>query len=135
MSQRGFKIRALGEIAIRCRDLAAMVAFYRDMLGLEILPGDYPENIVFFRISRGYGGHTAVLALFAEPAAPQQSSLHHLALSLGFIEQEAALEWFRAQGVDCRVEIFAWIGWRGLFVTDPEGNRVELVAFDESLLK
>ena len=31
--QRGFEIRALGEVAIRCADLGPMVAFYRDVLG------------------------------------------------------------------------------------------------------
>lgn len=35
VSERGFSIRALGEIANRCIDLDAMVAFYRDVIGLE----------------------------------------------------------------------------------------------------
>ena len=30
---RGFTVRALGEIAIRCRDFDAMIAFYRDVIG------------------------------------------------------------------------------------------------------
>ena len=34
---RGFRIRALGEIAIRCRDIEAMTVFYRDVIGLEPL--------------------------------------------------------------------------------------------------
>jgi len=64
MGQRGFTVRALGEIAIRCIDFDAMVAFYRDVIGLE--PFNDPENgqIAFFRIAEGFGGHTAVLALF-----------------------------------------------------------------------
>jgi hypothetical protein len=28
----------------------------------------------------------------------------------------------------------AWIGWRGVFVDDPDGNAVELVAYDAGLL-
>ena len=35
--QRGFTVRALGEVAIRCADLAAMTGFYRDVLGLSVL--------------------------------------------------------------------------------------------------
>ncbi len=64
MSERGFTVRGLGEIAIRCIDLDAMVTFYRDVIGLE--PLNDPDNgrIVFFRIAEGFGGHTAVLALF-----------------------------------------------------------------------
>ena len=40
------------------------------------------------------------------------------------------MEWFRKNGVPYRVQDFAWVGWRGVFVTDPEGNTVELVAYD-----
>ncbi len=74
-----------------------------------------------------------MLALFetGEPRAPAAgaaSSLHHLALSLGWDEQERAMHWLRRQGHDFDVEHFDWIGWRGVFLADPEGNTVELVA-------
>ena len=51
MSDRGFKVRALGEIAIRCGDLGAMVGFYEDILGLERMTGNIRDGIVFFRIA------------------------------------------------------------------------------------
>ncbi len=35
-------------------------------------------------------------------------------------------------GQPYRVEHFGWVGWRGIFTDDPEGNTVELVAFDPS---
>ncbi|MEM9011923.1 MAG: VOC family protein [Pseudomonadota bacterium] len=131
---RGFQVRGLGEVAIRCTDLAAMVAFYRDVIGLPILEGNTSEDIIFFRIGPGYGGHTTVLALFRQGAssnAPQTgaaSSLHHLALTVGAEEQAAVIAWYRAQGWAFTVEDFSWIGWRGVFTQDPEGNTVELVA-------
>ena len=46
--QRGFKVAALGEIAIRCRDMDAMEAFYADVIGLERL-ARRESGIVFFR--------------------------------------------------------------------------------------
>lgn len=146
--ERGFQIRALGEIAIRCADMAAMVAFYEDILGLERITGGPREGITFFRIADGFGGHTAVLALFDKeyearpglhptsaqtPATGGRSSLHHLALSLPFAEQEAAMAWYDQHGISYRVEQFGWIGWRGVFAQDPEGNTVELVAYDASM--
>ena len=67
-ARRGFKVRALGEIAIRCADIEVMAAFYRDIIGLEHLSGDYRDGIVFFKIAEGFGGHTAVLALFHHDA-------------------------------------------------------------------
>ncbi len=143
-NHRGFRVRGLGEVAIRCADLPTMFAFYRDVIGLEHLIGDYSEHIRFFKIAPGYAGHTTVLALFhadeepdgdlthsdAAPQAGRAASLHHLALSLPFDEQDRAMVWFQQNGVAYRVQEFDWVGWRGVFVTDPEGNTVELVAHD-----
>ena len=147
-TDRGFRPRALGEIAIRCGDLGRMTAFYRDIVGLEVLRAVDGEGIVFFEIAPGHGGHTSVLALFhhsvgrAElhatssdpPLTGAQSSLHHIALSLPFEEQGAVMDWYDRNGIDYRVQVFDWIGWRGVFTKDPEGNTVELVAYDASLL-
>lgn len=130
LSARGFRVAGLGEVAVRCRDLAAMERFYADEVGLEVL-GRRDRDIVFFRLAEGYRGHTAVLALFSdggEPATGNASSLHHVALSVGWDEQEAAVRWLGSRGLPVRVETFDWIGWRGVFTTDPEGNTVELVA-------
>ena len=149
MTERRFRVRCLGEIAIRCGDLGRMAAFYGDVLGLEQMKGNVAEGIVFFRIAEGFGGHTQVLALFDRqcasrpglhptagrvPATGAASSLHHLAFSLPFEEQESAMRWYGELGLPFRVEIFRWVGWRGVFAEDPEGNTVELVAYDDSLL-
>ena len=141
MSGRPFTPRALGEVAIRCRHLGPMIAFYEDVLGLTRLAGDHRGGIVFFAFGESHAGHTQVLALF-EAGAPQNpvhgaggapragatSTLHHVALALPHEEQEAAAEWLRARGLKASFQDFGWIGWRGLFTEDPEGNTVELVA-------
>lgn len=144
-----FKPRALGEIAIRCADVSAMATFYEQVIGLTRLSSRQDTKIVFFKISEGFEGHTTVLALFDHrtsprpnlhptqdhaPATGANSSLHHLALSLPYSEQEDVMAWYEKIGQSYRVEHFAWVGWRGIFTEDPEGNTVELVAFDASLL-
>ncbi|MEO0958724.1 MAG: VOC family protein, partial [Pseudomonadota bacterium] len=63
----GFRVRALGEIAIRCADMDAMERFYREVIGLSVL-SERQGGITFFRIAEGYAGHTSVLALFATDA-------------------------------------------------------------------
>jgi hypothetical protein len=91
-----------------------------------------------------------VLALFDKPSAhgvrpapasldaPETgagSSLHHIALSLPYAEQDAVDALVRgATTSEYRIEHFGWVGWRGVFTQDPEGNTVELVAYDPSLL-
>lgn len=139
-----FRVRALGEIAIRCDNLARMAAFYGDVLGLERMEGSAAPGIVFFRIAEGFGGHTQILALFDAAAAGRsdlhptgpsaleagaKSSLHHIALTIPYEEQDAAMAWYDSLGKPYRVEHFDWVGWRGIFTEDPEGNTVELVAF------
>ena len=144
-----FRVEGLGEIAIRCADLDAMTGFYRDVLGLEVLSDTRDTHgIVFFRLHNGTHGHTCVLALFrydagradlhpqavSPPATGAGSSLHHFALSLSRAEQDKAIAHYDAIGQDYTVQVFDWIGWRGVFTTDPEGNTVELVTYDEAFL-
>ena len=145
---RGFTIRGLGEIAIRCDDVPAMAAFYGDVLGLERLGDTRPTGIVFFRIAEGVAGHTQVLALFDKgyvarpglhpvaataPVTGATSALHHIAFALPFAEQEAVIAHYEQLGLTYRVEHFGWVGWRGVFTQDPEGNTVELVAHHPDL--
>lgn len=142
MTERKFKVAGLGEIAIRCRDFEAMSDFYSNVIGLEFLSGNRSDGIRFFKIADGIAGHTTVLALFrhdlgaessdarliALPQSGQNSSLHHIALSLPFEAQDAVIAWYEKLGLVYRIEHFNWIGWRGIFTSDPDGNTVELVA-------
>jgi len=143
---RGFSVKGLGEVAIRCADIDAMTKFYHQMIGLPIM-ADFRDTsgIVFFNIGEpktGIGGHSTVLALFAydgvqrdvhdrsddKPFTGARSSLHHLALTVTAREQEAVMAWYDDQKQPYQVEHFGWIGWRGVFTEDPEGNTVEIVA-------
>jgi catechol-2,3-dioxygenase len=129
--EKGFRPRALGEIAIRCTDIAAMIEFYENVIGLERLADRNNNAITFFKIAEGYAGHTCVLALFQDQnptASGPSSSLHHIALSLPHDEQDAVVRWYEKIGQPYTIEHFDWIGWRGIFTKDPEGNTVELVA-------
>lgn len=125
-----------------------MAAFYGEVLGLEQMEGSASPGIVFFRIAEGFGGHTQILALFEKtvtdspglhptgldaPETGARSSLHHIALTIRYDEQDAAMAWYESLGKSYRVEQFGWVGWRGIFTEDPEGNTVELVAFDPSM--
>jgi hypothetical protein len=40
------------------------------------------------------------------------------------------MDWYDSRGQPYHVEHFGWIGWRGVFTQDHEGNTVELVAYD-----
>lgn len=119
---------AAEETAIRCRDLAAMTAFYRDVVGLEIAGDDEPDAAVRLRPGEGFAAVAPGVALFAAEDEDEPAP-HHLTLT---VADAAALEragaWFRAHGLAPESAEHAWAGWKCLSVTDPEGNTVELAA-------
>jgi catechol 2,3-dioxygenase len=131
-------IRGLGEIALRVRDLGAMRAFYEDVVGLEVL-GTFP-HAVFFRIADGVAGHTQVLVLFdrsplpaEEEPAPARTTLDHLAFGIAREDYAAELMRLEGLGLAVRTAEHAWVHWRSLYVSDPEGNLVEWVCYDEGV--
>jgi catechol 2,3-dioxygenase-like lactoylglutathione lyase family enzyme len=58
-SVRPRRVKGLGEVSIRVRDLDAMQKFYEEVVGLEVLPtggcARRDENFVFFKVAEGYG--------------------------------------------------------------------------------
>jgi catechol 2,3-dioxygenase-like lactoylglutathione lyase family enzyme len=134
------RIKGLGEVSIRVRDLAAMCAFYEDVVGLEVLRRE--ESFVFFEIAEGYGGHSQNLALFdasertflewkSQTLSSDQSTLHHIALNIDLEDYESELRRLQGLGLDVQATEHPWIHVRSLYFPDPEGNLLELVCYDE----
>ena len=133
-------IRALGEIALRVRNLDAMQAFYQDVIGLKF--SKRFAIAVFFELAPGYEGHTQVLALFDRSAedgytAPEAAatSVDHIAFTIALEDYGPEKARLESLGLEVATAVHDWVQWRSLYVTDPEGNRVELVCYDESISK
>jgi catechol-2,3-dioxygenase len=131
-------VRGLGEIALRVNNLDAMHKFYEDVIGL-LLMKRFP-NAAFFQIAEGYGGHTQVLALFDRSQDvgyrginTLTSSIDHIAFEIPLADFVGEKERLEALGLQVETAEHAWVHWRSLYVTDPEGNQVELVAHDGSV--
>ena len=131
-------VRGLGEIALRVNDLAAMQHFYEQIIGLPLMTR-FP-NSAFFKIAEGYGGHTQVLALFDRSQSPSYrgtdaatSTIDHIAFEIPFTDFEREKKRLEKLGFQVETAEHAWVHWRSLYVTDPEGNQVELVCYDKSL--
>jgi len=131
-------IKGLGEIALRVEDLDSMQAFYERVIGLPLLRR-FP-NSAFFRIADGVAGHTQILALFDRTADPgyrglsaARTTVDHLAFAIAL--EDFAAERARLEGLGLPVDTaeHTWVHWRSLYVSDPEGNRVELVCYDPSV--
>jgi len=133
-------IKALGEIALRVKDLQVMQEFYENVIGLELMRQF--ESVSFFKIAPDVANHTQVLALFSELLPPdhksrifnglnsQTTSLHHIAFTIDLADFASEKERLEQLGLDVETMEHAWVHWRSLFVVDPEGNLVELVCYD-----
>ncbi|MFC4358714.1 VOC family protein [Halobium salinum] len=127
-------IAGLGEIALRVDDLDAMATFYEEVVGLRRM--ERSETMAFFDVAAGVEGHTQILALFdrserqAHPPESGRSTLDHFAFGIPLDAYEDERERLRGHGIDPEETTFEWVSWRSLFFYDPEGNHVELVAYD-----
>jgi catechol-2,3-dioxygenase len=135
-------VKGLGEVSIRVRDLDAMAMFYEDVVGLEPLRRD--ESFVFFGVAEGYDGHSQILALFnagdrvgLEPKSPEldpeRTTLHHVALNISLADFDRERARLERLGIEVRATEHSWLHVRSLYFSDPEGNLLELVCYDESV--
>src|SRR5246127_1008502 len=122
-------VRGLGEIALRVNNLNAMQRFYEQVIGLPLMTR--VPDCAFFKIADGYGGHTQVLALFDRSQSPgyrgtdaATSTIDHIAFEIPLSDFENELKRLRALGLEVETAEHAWVHWRSLYVTDPEGNQV-----------
>lgn len=133
--EKATAVRGLGEIALRVNDLNAMQRFYQEVIGLPLM--SRTPHWAFFKIGDGYGGHTQVLALFDRSQTAgyrgthaATSTMDHLALEIDPADFAAEKERLEALGFQVVTAEHAWVHWRSLYVSDPEGNEVELVCYD-----
>jgi len=136
------RIKGLGEVSIRVKELDAMHKFYEEVLGLEVLRRE--DSFVFFKIAPGYGGHSQNLALFradnrvflvnkSPRLSSRQSTLHHIALNVALEDFESELRRLEGLGLRVNATVHEWLHVRSMYFADPEGNLLELVCYDESV--
>jgi len=131
-------VRGLGEIALRVNNLDAMQQFYAEVIGLPLI-ARFP-NYAFFKIAEGYGGHTQVLVLFDRSQSPgcrgtdaTTSTIDHIAFEVPLADFGDELTRLKGLGLQVETAEHAWVHWRSVYVSDPEGNLVELVCYDASV--
>jgi catechol 2,3-dioxygenase len=98
------------------------------------------QHSAFFKIADGYAGHTQVLALFDRAQSPgyrgpdaANSTIDHIAFEIPLADFEVEKKRLEHLGLRVETTEHAWVQWSSLYVTDPEGNQVELVCYDGSV--
>ncbi|MER5602290.1 VOC family protein [Streptomyces sp. NPDC002265] len=111
------RVLGIGGYFMRATDPVALSAWYRDCLGLDV-----DDNGVWHQ-----GDGPTVFATFAADTDYFGSGAQQTMLNFRVGDLEAMLAQLRAQGADVAKETqdmegIGRFGW----VTDPEGNRIEL---------
>lgn len=123
---------SLGHVAFRVNDLAASLAFY-EKLGfpefLRLTQEDGRPWIAYLKIT-----DELYLELFpggdgGKAVGPEHTGVHHLCLTTDDIEKTAAhLEAVGVPATHALVPSRRGVdGNRGMWVTDPDGNRIEIM--------
>jgi lactoylglutathione lyase len=126
-------IRGLFETHLTVRDVAASVAFYRDIVGLE-LAYDLPARNVAFMWIGGRG--KAMLGLWGIGSSPLTQTLH-LAFDVALDDLLRAPQTLRAAGITplgfngeevAEPVIIGWMPAASLYFKDPDGHSLEYLA-------
>lgn len=125
-------VQGLAEVVLHVHDMAASLGFYRDLLGLEVISPPERTNPVFLRAGAATTELPALVVLVQLPDPSQPfgtpRTLHHLALAVSAASFEVTKLELEAQGYAVRTGQHPVIPSRTMYIDDPDGNEVELIA-------
>ncbi len=121
-----FKTAELDHLVLRCRDQAAMLAFYTEVIGLNEERRVDAIGLIQLRA----GSSLIDLVPAAERSAGAARDLDHFCLGVEIADLRSAIDYLRGRAVEVADEPATRYGARGLglsiYIRDPEGNLVEL---------
>ena len=123
-------IVGISEIVLWTDDIDESLAFYRDLLGLEVISPPDLRN-AFLKAGDGNAGIPQMIVLVPKPdeikAKPEGFQLNHLALEVPDDEFDALRGDLTDAGYEPRGGVHPVIASRTMYVDDPDGNEVELI--------
>jgi catechol 2,3-dioxygenase-like lactoylglutathione lyase family enzyme len=137
-------ITGITEVALRVHDLDRMRRFYEEVIGLEVLGGNEPNDgtALFFAVGAG----NSHLALFPEKLTgwytrdkspqidPKLTTLSHFALSIALDDFESERKRIEQLGIEIvESRTSSWLHCRMFYFFDPEGNLIEFNSHDETI--
>jgi catechol-2,3-dioxygenase len=128
----GVQIAGLAEVVLNVHNLDRSLAFYRDLLGLTVISPPERTNPIFLQAGNAMADLPALVVLVQlPPDTPNFSpprTLHHLALAIPADAFDAAHDALTTAGFTVRTGQHPVIPSRTMYIDDPDGNEVELIA-------
>jgi catechol 2,3-dioxygenase-like lactoylglutathione lyase family enzyme len=126
------QIDGLAEVVLNVRDASRSVAFYGELLGLERITAEGQPGPIFFRAGQATDRVPSLLVIVPLSSATEDfqepRTLHHLALTVPAAAFDAARATLVDAGVEVRDGKHPVLAVRTMYVTDPDGNEVELIS-------
>jgi catechol-2,3-dioxygenase len=126
------QIDGLAEVVLNVHDASRAVAFYGGLLGLERMTPLDQSGPIFFRTGQATDRVPSLLVLV--PLSPgtqtfsEPRTLHHLALTIPAANFDEARTALTKAGITVRDGKHPVLAVRTMYVTDPDGNEVELIS-------
>ena len=129
------EIRGLTEVVIWVHDMEGSLHFHRYVLGLRVMsPPDF-RGAVFLPVGQSQVGSPQQIVLVplpqgapAFPSERTQRPLHHIGIELAPEDFEAESDRLQSLGFEVRFGEHPFLALKGMYVDDPDGNEVELIA-------
>lgn len=119
------RVTGLGHVGIYVRDLERMVAFYRDLLGMQITKQNWRAGVVFLSADPDSVDHEIAL-MRGRPATDDARVIQQISMRVASLDDLRA---FRRRLVAEGYRIEAVVNHAsaiGCYFFDPEGNRTEV---------
>jgi catechol-2,3-dioxygenase len=119
------RVTGLGHVGIYVRDLERMVAFYRDLLGMQVTKQNWRAGVVFLSADPGTVDHEIAL-MRGRPAADDARLIQQISMRVESLDdlrtfrRRLVAEGYRIEGVVNHASAI------GCYFFDPEGNRTEV---------
>lgn len=128
-----FAIKTLDHVVIRCRDIGRMIEFYRDVLGCPLEKAQEGIGLWQFRAGASLIDLVDVNGEIGKAGGPPPGNdghnMDHFCVSVEGFDPDAINAWLANHGVEGGEPVQRY-GAEGsgpsIYVTDPEGNTVEL---------
>jgi glyoxylase I family protein len=135
MTERRLRIAGIHHITLLCADVERSLAFYRNLLGMRLVRQTVNEDdrgARHFFFGDEHGAPGTLITCLEYPDLDEGSvgrgSTHHFALAVESEEELAAWrDYLVSQGVPA-TEVMDRTDFRSIYLRDPDGHIVEIVA-------